>query len=75
MHKLSHRVVFPFELKLVNTTLDCPDPETPFDLFGIVVHMGAQPHHGGMEGETCCMYTLIAVGSGLCLDSRRLLAC
>lgn len=49
MHKLSHRVVFPFELKLINTSEDCPDADTPFDLFAVVVHMGAQPHHGEEE--------------------------
>jgi Ubiquitin carboxyl-terminal hydrolase len=46
MAKLSHRVVFPFELKIVNTTTECEDADTPYHLIGVVVHMGAQPNHG-----------------------------
>lgn len=51
MAKLSHRVVFPFELKIVNTTADCEDADAPYDLIGVVVHMGAQPNHGGSRGR------------------------
>lgn len=47
MKKLMYRVVFPFELKLCNSTDDCPDADAAYDLFGIVVHMGAHPNHGG----------------------------
>ena len=97
MKKLMHRVTFPWELKLVNTTDDCPDAgggggggggrsgptmsrgtgrphhttpsifsscsslspppiththahslaDSPYELFAVVVHMGAHPNHGG----------------------------
>ncbi|MBW0521452.1 hypothetical protein O181_061167 [Austropuccinia psidii MF-1] len=44
--KLSYRVVFPFELRLFNTTHDIPDPDRLYELWAIVVHIGAGPHHG-----------------------------
>jgi len=46
MKKLTHRVVFPFDLKLTNTTEDCPDKNARFRLKAIVVHMGAHINHG-----------------------------
>ncbi|KAH9452887.1 hypothetical protein MJO29_008106 [Puccinia striiformis f. sp. tritici] len=44
--KLSYRVVFPFELKLFNTTDDIQNPDRLYELWAIVVHIGAGPHHG-----------------------------
>ncbi|PLW50172.1 hypothetical protein PCASD_01863 [Puccinia coronata f. sp. avenae] len=44
--KLTYRVVFPFELKLFNTTDDIQDPDRLYELWAIVVHIGAGPHHG-----------------------------
>jgi len=42
--KLFHRVVFPFELRLSNTTDDAKEPERLYKLFAIVVHIGrSQP--------------------------------
>lgn len=46
LQKLMHRVVFPFELKLWNTTEDCPHADSQYDLFAVVVHMGAHLNHG-----------------------------
>lgn len=46
LKKLMHRVTFPWELKMVNTTDDCPDADSPYELFAVVVHMGAHPNHG-----------------------------
>lgn len=46
MRKLTHRVVFPFDLKLRNTTDTCPDTDARFSLFAVVVHMGAHMNHG-----------------------------
>lgn len=46
MRKLMYRVVFPFELKLRNTTYDCPEADHEFALFGVVVHVGSGPNHG-----------------------------
>jgi ubiquitin C-terminal hydrolase len=39
--KLTYRVVFPFELKLFNTTDDIQDPDRLYELWAIVVHIGA----------------------------------
>eukprot|EP00128_Syssomonas_multiformis_P002422 Colp12_sorted_trinity150504_noHs@9728 len=44
--KLSYRVVFPLELKLFNTSDDAPDPDTLYDLFAVVIHVGSGPNHG-----------------------------
>lgn len=41
--KLSYRVVFPLELKLLNT-VDNSDLE--YSLFAVVVHVGSGPNHG-----------------------------
>jgi len=46
MQKLSHRVVFPFHLKLTNTTDTCPDADAEYSLTAVVVHMGAHVNHG-----------------------------
>ncbi|KAL4451497.1 hypothetical protein ABPG75_007159 [Micractinium tetrahymenae] len=46
MKKLMHRVTFPWELKMINTTDDCPDADSAYELFAVVVHMGAHPNHG-----------------------------
>ena len=46
MKKLTHRVVFPFSLKLPNTTDDCPDVDVMYELFAVVVHMGVHMNHG-----------------------------
>lgn len=44
--KLSYRVVFPFELRLFNTTDDATNPERLYDLIAVVVHCGSGPHRG-----------------------------
>ncbi|KZV81035.1 cysteine proteinase, partial [Exidia glandulosa HHB12029] len=44
--KLAYRVAFPFELRLFNTVDDAEDPDRLYELFAIVVHIGAGPHHG-----------------------------
>lgn len=46
MRKLMHRVVFPMELKLSNTTEDAEGADQPYTLFAVVVHVGSGPHHG-----------------------------
>ena len=46
MRKLNYRVVFPFELKLRNTSDDCNGADDFYDLFGVVVHVGQGPNHG-----------------------------
>ncbi|KAF8071087.1 UBP4 [Scenedesmus sp. PABB004] len=46
MRKLMYRVVFPFELKLPNTTDDAVGQDALYSLFAVVVHVGSGPHHG-----------------------------
>ncbi|XP_067947998.1 ubiquitin carboxyl-terminal hydrolase 46-like [Watersipora subatra] len=44
--KLSYRVVFPFELRLFNTSDDAYNPEQLYDLVAVVVHCGISPNRG-----------------------------
>jgi len=44
--KLAYRVVFPFELKLCNTSVDADNAERYYDLFAVVVHIGSGPYAG-----------------------------
>ncbi|KAF9011099.1 hypothetical protein BDQ17DRAFT_1175840, partial [Cyathus striatus] len=44
--KLSYRVAFPFELRLFNTVDDMEDADRLYNLFAIVIHIGAGPHQG-----------------------------
>eukprot|EP00041_Stephanoeca_diplocostata_P013725 m.243164 g.243164 ORF g.243164 m.243164 type:complete len:344 (+) comp19443_c1_seq18:296-1327(+) len=44
--KLSYRVAYPFELRLFNTTQDAVDGGRMYDLFAVVVHMGARINSG-----------------------------
>jgi len=46
MRKLMYRVVFPFELKLRNTSEDCANVDDTYHLFAVVVHVGSGPNHG-----------------------------
>lgn len=45
-----YRVVFPFELKLPNTTDDAAGRDALYSLFAVVVHVGSGPHHGETAG-------------------------
>jgi len=44
--KLFHRVVYPYHLRLFNTTDDAEDPDRLYELYAIVVHIGGGPYHG-----------------------------
>lgn len=46
MQKLFHRVVFPYTLRLFNTTDDAEDPDRIYELYAVVVHLGSTPFHG-----------------------------
>ncbi|KAL9093834.1 MAG: hypothetical protein Q9165_003757 [Trypethelium subeluteriae] len=46
LHKLFHRVVFPYHLRLFNTTDDADDPDRLYELYAVVVHIGGGPYHG-----------------------------
>lgn len=44
--KVSHRVVFPLELRLFNTSDDAVNPERMYDLVAVVIHCGSGPNRG-----------------------------
>ncbi|KAI9852451.1 MAG: hypothetical protein M1824_001905 [Vezdaea acicularis] len=46
LHKLFHRIVYPFSLRLFNTTDDAEDPDRLYELYAVVVHIGNGPYHG-----------------------------
>lgn len=46
LQKLFHRVVYPFYLRMFNTTDDAEDPDRLYELYAVVVHIGAGPYHG-----------------------------
>lgn len=46
LQKLFHRVVYPFHLRLFNTTEDADDSDRLYELYAVVVHIGGGPYHG-----------------------------
>ena len=46
LQKLFHRVVYPFHLRLFNTTEDAEDPDRLYELYAVVIHIGGGPYHG-----------------------------
>ncbi|KAL5460375.1 hypothetical protein EMCRGX_G033821 [Ephydatia muelleri] len=44
--KLSYRVVFPWELKLFNTSEEATNADKMYDLIAVVVHCGSGPNRG-----------------------------
>ncbi|KAK4550026.1 hypothetical protein LTR36_002993 [Oleoguttula mirabilis] len=46
LQKLFHKVVYPFHLRLFNTTDDAEDPDRLYELYAVVVHIGGGPYHG-----------------------------
>jgi hypothetical protein len=50
-----YRVVFPFELKLPNTTDDAAGRDALYSLFAVVVHVGSGPHHGELPGTAATL--------------------
>ncbi|EEH36612.2 ubiquitin carboxyl-terminal hydrolase [Paracoccidioides lutzii Pb01] len=46
LQKLFHRVVYPYFLRLFNTTDDAEDPDRLYELYAVVVHIGGGPYHG-----------------------------
>lgn len=46
LQKLFHRIVFPYHLRLFNTTDDAEDPDRLYELYAVVVHIGGGPYHG-----------------------------
>ena len=46
LQKLFHRIVYPYHLRLFNTTDDVEDPDRLYELYAVVVHIGGGPYHG-----------------------------
>lgn len=44
--KLHYRVLYPYHLRLFNTTDDAEDPDRLYELYAVVVHIGGGPYHG-----------------------------
>lgn len=48
-----YRVVFPFELKLCNTSEGCDQADCVYNLFAVVVHIGSGMNHGKLIQASC----------------------
>ncbi|KAJ6445671.1 ubiquitin carboxyl-terminal hydrolase 12 [Purpureocillium lavendulum] len=46
LQKLFHRVVYPYHLRMFNTTEDAEDPDRMYELYAVVVHIGGNAYHG-----------------------------
>ncbi|KAF1986171.1 cysteine proteinase [Aulographum hederae CBS 113979] len=46
LHKLFHRVMYPYYLRLFNTTDDAENPDRLYELYAVVIHIGNGPYHG-----------------------------
>ena len=46
LQKLFHKVVYPYHLRLFNTTDDAEDPDRLYELYAVIVHIGGGPYHG-----------------------------
>jgi ubiquitin carboxyl-terminal hydrolase 9/13 len=46
LEKLFHRVVYPYHLRMFNTTDDADDPDRMYELYAVVVHIGGNAYHG-----------------------------
>lgn len=44
--KLAYRVVYPLQLRLFNTSEECPNPDVLYELVGVVIHAGSTPNRG-----------------------------
>lgn len=46
LQKLFHRVVYPYHMRMFNTTDDAEDPDRMYELYAVVVHIGGNAYHG-----------------------------
>jgi ubiquitin carboxyl-terminal hydrolase 9/13 len=46
LQKLFHRVVYPYHLRMFNTTDDAEDADRMYELYAVVVHIGGNAYHG-----------------------------
>ncbi|KAI1333136.1 cysteine proteinase [Xylariaceae sp. FL0255] len=46
LQKLFHRVVYPYQLRMFNTTDEAEDPDRFYELYAVVIHIGGNAYHG-----------------------------
>lgn len=46
LQKLFHRVVYPYHLRMFNTTDEAEDPDRLYELYAVVVHIGGNAYQG-----------------------------
>ncbi len=46
LEKLCHEVIYPYHLRIFNTTDDAHDPDRLYELYAVVVHIGGNAYHG-----------------------------
>ncbi|KAI1428133.1 cysteine proteinase [Xylaria sp. FL1777] len=46
LQKLFHRVVYPYQLRMFNTTEEAEDPDRLYELYAVVIHIGGNAYHG-----------------------------
>lgn len=46
LQKLFHRVVYPYHLRMFNTTEEAEDPDRLYELYAVIVHIGGNAYHG-----------------------------
>ncbi|ERS99840.1 ubiquitin carboxyl-terminal hydrolase 9/13 [Sporothrix schenckii 1099-18] len=46
LEKLFHRVVYPYQLRMFNTTDEAQDPDRLYELYAVVIHIGGNAYHG-----------------------------
>lgn len=46
LQKLFHRVVYPYHLRMFNTTEEAEDQDRIYELYAVVVHIGGNAYHG-----------------------------
>ncbi|KAI0146911.1 hypothetical protein GGR57DRAFT_286056 [Xylariaceae sp. FL1272] len=46
LQKLFHRVVYPYQLRMFNTTEEAEDPDRLYELYAVVIHIGGNALHG-----------------------------
>lgn len=46
LQKLFHRIVYPYHIRMFNTTDDAEDQDRMYELYAVVVHIGGNAYHG-----------------------------
>ncbi|KAK4672532.1 hypothetical protein QC763_103850 [Podospora pseudopauciseta] len=46
LQKLFHRIVYPYHIRMFNTTDDAEDQDRLYELYAVVIHIGGNAYHG-----------------------------